>query len=502
MVAKQQNIFWKILKVFRFMVYFLILLLVTLIIFPYEKIVDPVINNWLMENKVDATIRIDRIDLLSGLEISGLQINSLEGFKGRPIRVKRLVLEYSPLAYLFERQISVNRLLLDGVDFTYEMNKSGMDNIGALLGLIITKLNLVKEIKPLDEVKNGGDKQSSAPTSNQQYVMEIRKAIRDLVIDIGKMPIVATKVDLTNLNGYVLMKGIDVSAENISFHGCNVTTMKAEGDGAGTLLLSENRARVLKNNITANEIAIRIDSFKTRGQRVDGALRLKIKSVLFKTGDKKISATRLAAKVRGMVTTIGETDLATTLSIARMDAKIAKDKFKVNGMYFKTRASYGQADDLVFDFALSSPKDFEVYGVQDEKKFMVEIPMSLYVTSKDYNRFEIKLKAPVNKLRGDGIFGKAKKDKINLLSSGYLDLKQDKMLLQPIDISINEKPIVTGHFKIADLQKDAKMNLLLENLRITNLGAFTPLAILAFPALKITNGIKIVKDNFTFRLTP
>ena len=112
----------------------LIFLLVTLVlVFPYHYIAAPVATTIMEDFGWDIDLDVEKLSLLSGLEITDITVRPPKDFSHTPLTAKRLALHYSLWQVLTSRRLVVKELALEDVNLVYEDRGGQGTNLAALL---------------------------------------------------------------------------------------------------------------------------------------------------------------------------------------------------------------------------------------------------------------------------------------------------------------------------------------------------------------------------------
>lgn len=108
-----------------------LLWLVILIFFPDEKIRNMLVAE--LEDRLGVEVQAGELDLqiFSGLALKDVVIGAPPGFDRPPVRVERLVADYS-LGEILQKKFTVTRLLVDRPEIHFEV-RQGQSNVAALL---------------------------------------------------------------------------------------------------------------------------------------------------------------------------------------------------------------------------------------------------------------------------------------------------------------------------------------------------------------------------------
>ena len=106
--------------------------LVVLIFFPDEKIRRMLVAE--LEDRLGVEVQAGELDLeiFSGLSLKDVAIGPPEGFDQAPVRVERLVVDYS-LGEILGKKLTVHQLLIDRPEIHFQA-REGKNNVSALLG--------------------------------------------------------------------------------------------------------------------------------------------------------------------------------------------------------------------------------------------------------------------------------------------------------------------------------------------------------------------------------
>ena len=106
--------------------------LVVLIFFPDEKIRSMLVAE--LEERLGVEVQAGELDLeiFSGLSLKDVAVGPPPGFDRPPVRVERLVVDYS-LAEIVEKKLTVHQVLIDRPEINFQVQE-GRNNVSALLG--------------------------------------------------------------------------------------------------------------------------------------------------------------------------------------------------------------------------------------------------------------------------------------------------------------------------------------------------------------------------------
>jgi len=119
--------------------------LVFLIFFPDEKIRGMLVAK--LEDRLGVGVQAGELDLeiFSGLSLKDVSVGPPPGFDRPPVRVERLVVDYS-LGEILEKKLTVHQVLIDRPEINFQV-QDGRSNVAALLG----------------QRRTGGEEESPAP---------------------------------------------------------------------------------------------------------------------------------------------------------------------------------------------------------------------------------------------------------------------------------------------------------------------------------------------------
>jgi len=127
----------KLLKVFLWLAgilagLFLLAWLVVLIFFPDDKIRGMLVAE--LEDRLGVEVQAGELDLeiFSGLSLKDVSVGPPPGFDRPPVKVERLVVDYS-LGEILKKRLSVHQVLIDRPEINFQV-KDGQNNFAALLG--------------------------------------------------------------------------------------------------------------------------------------------------------------------------------------------------------------------------------------------------------------------------------------------------------------------------------------------------------------------------------
>jgi hypothetical protein len=170
------RIFKKLLKVFLWVLGILAGLLVLawlviLIFFPDEKIRNMMVAE--LEDRLKVEVQAGDLDLeiFSGLSLKDVVIGAPPGFDRPPLRVERLVVDYS-LGQILQKQLTVSQVLVDRPEIHFQVHQ-GRSNVAALLSQ-----RRAREQPEPEQAETGEDEGGFTLALNRVEVRDARIQVR------------------------------------------------------------------------------------------------------------------------------------------------------------------------------------------------------------------------------------------------------------------------------------------------------------------------------------